>query len=295
MNYTDACIFTGDRVITKAYAKINLTLDVVGRRKDGYHNLETIMQSISLFDLVIIDRMESEIKITTNVKYLPTNNKNIAYKAADLFFKETGIRSGAKILLHKNIPVGAGLAGGSTDAAAVLVGLNRLYGNPLNQKKLLMLGARIGADVPFCMIGGTALATGIGEKLEHLNNVSGLHVLVVKPKFGVSTELAYKSYDEAEDSIIERPNTEAMLRAIEKGNIKEISKNISNVFEKVVGRKYPIIRGIKSTMCNHGALAAEMSGSGSAVFGIFSSSNKADECAKLFYPDFDEVYTVTTL
>lgn len=292
MNYSDACIYTGERVITKSYAKINLTLDVKGKRKDGYHELESVMQTISLFDLLILDKHD-EIKVKTNLRFLPNNEKNIAFKAADMFFKASGIKGGARILIHKNIPVGAGLAGGSTNGAAVLTGLNRLYGNPLSMKKLFELGARLGADVPFCMMGGTALAQGIGEKLTPLASAAGINILVVKPKIGVSTQDIFKAYDNA--NIPERPDNQAMIKAIEDKNIKGICDNVLNVLEFVSAKRYPIIKGIISTMNANGALCSAMTGSGSAVFGIFSNAAKADNCAKLFYPDFDDVYTVITV
>lgn len=292
MNYSDACIYTGDRVITKSYAKINLTLDVLNKRKDGYHEIESIMQSVSLFDLILLDKLD-EIKIKTNLRYLPINDKNIAYKAAQMFFRASKIKGGASIMIHKNIPVGAGLAGGSTNAAAVLMGLNRLYDNPLTQKKLFDIGAKLGADVPFCMMGGTVLCGGIGEKLTPIASAAGLNVLIVKPKIGISTQDIFKAYDRAE--IPKRPDNKAMISAIEEKNLKGICENVSNVLEFVSARRYPVIPGIISTMKAHGALCSAMTGSGSAVFGIFPTSAKADKCAKLFYPDFNDVYSVITI
>ncbi|MBQ3470883.1 MAG: 4-(cytidine 5'-diphospho)-2-C-methyl-D-erythritol kinase, partial [Clostridia bacterium] len=174
-------IITGKRAITRSFTKINLTLDVLGRRENGYHDIKMIMQTLSLFDLLIIDKTDGKISVSTNLKYLPTTNKNIAYKAAEVFFERTGIRGGAKIMIHKNIPVAAGLAGGSGNCAATLVAVNMLYGCPMSDTELIALGAELGADVPYCFEGGTQLAEGIGEKLTSLPPMPDAYVLLVKP------------------------------------------------------------------------------------------------------------------
>ena len=193
----DDIILTGQRAICKSYAKINLTLDVLSKLENGYHEVEMIMQTLSLFDLIIIDKVKSGISLTTNLKYLPTNEKNIAHKAASAFFKESKISSGVKISIHKNIPVSAGLAGGSGNAAAVLCGLNMLYNFPLDDTTLMKIGADLGADVPYCMIGGTQLSTGIGEILSSLPQAPKMTVLLVKPPINVSTASIYKQIDSA--------------------------------------------------------------------------------------------------
>ena len=180
-------IVTGDRAIARSNAKINLTLDVTGRREDGYHNVLMIMQSVSLFDLIITDKTDESVSISTNLYFLPTNEKNIAYKAAKLFFEHTGIKGGCKIMIHKNIPVAAGLAGGSGNAAAVLISLNKLYNTSLSEDELCALGIQLGADVPYCIKGGTMLASGIGDILTPLPTLPQCTVLMVKPQINIST------------------------------------------------------------------------------------------------------------
>lgn len=292
MKYSDECIFKGDRVITKAYAKVNLTLDVLSKRDDGYHELESVMQSVSLFDLIIIDKSDT-IRVKTNLNHLPTNENNIAFKAAKLFFEKSGISGGASVLIHKNIPIGAGLGGGSSDGASTLIALNRLYGYPLTDDELFKLAAKVGADVPFCMLGSTALAGGIGEKLKKLSPCRGLNMLIVKPKVSISTPEIFKLIDS--EPIKKHPNNEEMVAAIENGDIEKICANTLNVLRYATQRRCPQIGGIIAEMKKGGALCSEMTGSGSAVFGIFSSARDADECAKRFYSKYNDVYSVITV
>lgn len=294
MNISDACIVMNKRVITKAFAKINLTLDVLGKRPDGYHDIETVMQSVSLFDLVIIDKTESKgIRITTNIRSLPCNEKNIAYKAAALFFEETGVPGGVKMLFHKNIPIGAGLAGGSADGAAVLVSMNRLFGNPLSEKRLMELGARVGADVPFCIRCGTAVARGIGERFSPAPHTPGLPLLIVKPEGSISTAEMYEAIDDG--IITKRPDTGRMLEALGSARTENIASELCNVMERPAIERCPAIGEIKKKMIGCGALGAAMTGSGSAVFGIFSSKRDADAAVSYFSDDFKNVYSVTTI
>ncbi len=284
---------TSNKVIIKSYAKINLTLDVTKKRKDGYHDIVTIMQTIGLFDVVTIEKTRRNgITLSTNLSFLPTDERNIAYRAAKLFFERALVLCDIKIHLEKSIPVGAGLAGGSSNAAAVLVGLNRMFGSPLTQKQLSGIGAELGADVPFCMQCGTALCKGIGDIVTPLADAPLMHLLVVKPKLSISTRDIYKILDTTE--VPSHPDTNAMLDAITSGSVKSIAKNLANVLENVTEPRYPVIKGIKQTMKNQGALGCMMSGSGSAVYGIFTTAAAADKCAKSFYPDFRDVYSVST-
>lgn len=289
----DDIILTGQRAICKSYAKINLTLDVLSKLENGYHEVEMIMQTLSLFDLIIIDKVKSGISLTTNLKYLPTNEKNIAHKAASAFFKESKISSGVKISIHKNIPVSAGLAGGSGNAAAVLCGLNMLYNFPLDDTTLMKIGADLGADVPYCMIGGTQLSTGIGEILSSLPQAPKMTVLLVKPPINVSTASIYKQIDSA--TITQRPDTKAMIRALEEGNIELICKNLCNTMETVTQQMHPVIKGIKTKMVMNGALGALMSGSGPTVFGIFDDYKKAKASADSFAYQYKDVFLTKTI
>lgn len=284
-------IITGGRAISRSYAKINLTLDVLARRENGYHDIKMIMQTISLFDLVIVDRTKNDsITIATNLRYLPNNPKNIAYKAADAFFQKTNIHGGAKIMIHKNIPVAAGLAGGSGNCAAVLESLNMLYGCPLSREELLQTGASLGADVPYCFDGGTQIAEGVGEILSPLPPMPDAYILLVKPPVSVSTAAIYEEIDNA--PIETHPDTKAMTAALAQKNIDLIAENLCNVMESVTEKKYPIIGGIKKKMIMNGAKGAVMSGSGPTVFGIFDDFKTAKLSADSFALQFKDVFLV---
>lgn len=288
----DEIIITGGRAIARSYAKINLTLDVLRRRPDGYHDVKMIMQTVSLFDLLIIDKTYNDISISTNLKFLPNNEKNIAYMAAKEFFEYTGISRGCKIMIHKNIPVAAGLAGGSGNAAAVLCALNMLYNAHLDTDTLCMLGLKLGADVPYCILGGTALAEGIGEKLTPLPPLEPCTILMVKPAINVSTGSIYEAIDSAE--IAGRPDTEGMIHAIRQGDIAAVASGLSNVMGTVTEGMHPIIRGIRKKMMMNGAMGAVMSGSGPTVFGIFPDFKTAKAAHDSFAYQFKEVFIVTT-
>lgn len=286
-------IITGGRAISRSYAKINLTLDVLSRRENGYHDIKMIMQTVSLFDLVIVDKTKDDgISISTNLRYLPNNQKNIAYKAADAFFKQTGIDSGAKIMIHKNIPVAAGLAGGSGNCAAVLEALNMLFDCPLTRNELLETGASLGADVPYCFNGGTQMAEGIGEILSPLPSMPAAYILLVKPPVNVSTASIYEEIDNAPRTV--RPDTDAMTSALAEKNIIKVAQNLCNVMESVTAKMYPIIGGIKKKMIMNGALGAVMSGSGPTVFGIFNNYADAKRSADSFSMQFRDVFLVKT-
>ncbi len=289
----DSLVVSGNRATARSYAKINLTLDVLGNRPDGYHDVEMIMQTVSLHDTITVDKTDSGISIKTNLVYLPVNEKNIAYKAANAFFEHTKIDGGCTISIEKNIPVAAGLAGGSGNAAAVLCALDRLYNTNLPLDTLKAIGAMLGADVPYCFSGGTALATGIGEIITPLPAVPKCTILMVKPAISVSTGAIYEAIDSA---IIEkRPDTNAMISAIKSGDIKTIADNLSNVMGTVTENMHPIVRGIRRKMLLNGALGAVMSGSGPTVFGIFPNYETAKASHDSFYYQFREVYIVSTV
>lgn len=281
------------RAIVKSYAKINLTLDVLGRMENGYHEIESIMQTINLFDLIIVDRTERGIQIHTNLKFLPVNEKNIAYKAAALFFKRCRIHGGVKILIHKNIPVAAGLAGGSGNGAAVLAALNVLYNTFLPEEELLEMASELGADIPYCLTGGTMLAKGIGEKLSPMPALKKSIVLLAKPPINISTKTIYEYMDRVE--ITKRPNTEKMKQALANGDLPGVSENLCNVMEFATIHSAPVIRGIKEKMMMNGALGAVMSGSGPTVFGFFDDYKKAKISHDSFSKLYKEVYLTYTL
>jgi 4-diphosphocytidyl-2-C-methyl-D-erythritol kinase len=261
-------------------AKINLSLDVLNRREDGYHTLQMIMQSIQLHDTINIEQISSGIEIDCNARYVPRDSSNIAYKAADSILKEFRPGGGVRINIVKRIPVAAGLAGGSADAAAVLKGVNRLYELGLSDDRLMQIGKGIGADVPYCIMGGTALAEGIGEKLTPLRQLSGIPVVLIKPRIGVPTAWVYKNLDL--NSVEERPDTEMLIRAIENNDIGTVAGNMVNVLESVTVKRYPVINYIKQELIRHGAIGSIMSGSGPTVFGIFDSDGAAKKAyAKL--------------
>ena len=289
----DDIVITGSRAMAHSYAKINLTLDVLSKRPDGYHNVEMIMQTVSLYDLILVDKTEKNISISTNLKYLPVNEKNIAYKAALEFFKYTCITGGCKIMIHKNIPVAAGLAGGSGNAAAVLCSLDKLYNTNLSSDELMDIASKLGADVPYCIMGGTALATGIGEILTPLPSIPKCNILMVKPPISVSTAAIYEAIDTAE--IDKRPNTNAMIDALAQKDLKSVAQNLSNVMGNVTETMHPIVKGIRRKMLMNGALGAVMSGSGPTVFGIFPDYETAKKSHDSFYYQFKEVYLVSAI
>ena len=263
----------------KALAKINLGLDVLGRRENGYHDVRMVMQSIYLYDEVkIAKKKEPGITLTTNLKFLPTGDGNIAYKAAQLLMDEFDLKEGVQITLNKHIPVAAGLAGGSSNAAAVLFGMNRLFGLRLTQQELMDRGVKLGADVPYCVLGGTAIARGIGEVLTPLPAPADCHVIIAKPPVSVSTAYVYGHIKPLK--ITKRPDIEAMAQSIKDGDLKKMASLIYNVMEDVTVGEYPIISEIKQVMLDNGALNSIMSGSGPTVFGLFDDKQKPQQCVK---------------
>lgn len=282
-----------DRIKLNAYAKINLSLDVTGRRDNGYHDVRMIMQSIDLHDELTIYRTGNDggsfngpvsasdnrkILIETDSSDIPANEDNLIYKAAKLIMDEYGTDDGLRIVLKKNIPVAAGMAGGSTDAAAVLKGMNSLFGLGLTLDRLCELGVKIGADVPYCIMGGTALSEGIGEILTPLRPMPECKILIAKPDISVSTGYVYTAFDSLEEK--QHPDVDAMIKAIDNEDIMEISKLLGNSLEGVTQEEYPIIKNIKQTMLGNGALGALMSGSGPTVFGLYDNGTKAKEAAE---------------
>ncbi|MGN0142811.1 MAG: 4-(cytidine 5'-diphospho)-2-C-methyl-D-erythritol kinase [Roseburia sp.] len=261
-------------ISVKALAKINLGLDVVRRREDGYHEVRMVMQTIHLFDRLEITKNQSgEITISTNLPFLPTNKSNLVYKAAELLREEFGIRDGIDVKLHKHIPVAAGMAGGSTDAAAVLYGMNRIFDLGLKREELMKRGVRIGADVPYCVMRGTALAEGIGEKLAALPPMVKCPVLVAKPQISVSTAFVYENLKLNEQT--EHPDIDRLVEDIRRKDLSSIAADMGNVLETVTIPNYPVIARIKEHMLEHGALNAMMSGSGPTVFGLFADGDTA--------------------
>ena len=264
----------------RALAKINLGLDVTGKREDGYHEVRMVMQTIQMYDqLEIKERKEPGIRLTTNLPFLPCNDGNLVYKAAKILMDEFDIRQGVDMNLTKFIPVAAGMAGGSSDAAAALVGINRLFKLGLSQKELMDRAVNIGADVPYCVMRGTALAEGIGEKLTRITQVPDCFVLIGKPGINVSTKAAYESLQL--DKISSHPDIDGMIGDIERGDLLAMTQKMGNVFEPGIIEKYPVIGEIKALMESHGALKAMMSGSGPTVFGIFDDREKMEAAAEV--------------
>ncbi len=261
-------------ISVKALAKINLGLDVVRRREDGYHEVRMIMQTIHLFDRLEISKNTSgQITMETNLAFLPTNENNLVYKAAKLLTDEFGIKDGVHVWLHKHIPVAAGMAGGSTDAAAVLYGMNRIFDLGLSKEELMERGVKIGADVPYCVMRGTALAEGIGEKLTKLPPMVKCPVLIAKPQINVSTRFVYENLKLDADT--EHPDIDRLVADIREKNLTKIAADMGNVLETVTIPAYPVIADIKENMLQNGAVNAMMSGSGPTVFGLFEKEADA--------------------
>ena len=259
-----------NQIELKALAKINLGLDVLGKRANGYHDVRMIMQSIYLYDEVKIEKKDTpEIEVVSNLNFLPTGEDNIAYKAARLLQEEFKISDGVKITLKKHIPVAAGLAGGSSNAAAVLFGMNRMFRLGLSQKSLMERGVKLGADVPYCIMRGTVLAEGIGEELHKLPAMPKCTVLIAKPPVSVSTKTVYEALDSKE--ITEHPDIDGIIEGLERQDLKKIAGCMGNVLEDVTIPMHPVIDEIKQVMKDCGALGAMMSGSGPTVFGLFES------------------------
>ena len=264
-------------VTVEANAKMNLALDILGKRPDGFHEVAMVMQTIGLHDTLVMEKTERDIELSINVPWLKADEKNLAWRAAELIRQEYGLEGGVRIELTKRIPVAAGLAGGSADAAAVLKGMNDLYGLQLDEEKLCELGARLGSDIPFCIMGGTMLATGRGEVLTRLSDMPETWVVLAKPRISVSTAWAYQNYDE--QGAERHPDNEAIKQAIARGNRKAVAGLLCNVLESVTIKKYDVIAEYKQMMLDKGAMASMMSGSGPTVFGLAKSREQAESIA----------------
>ena len=268
-----------DTIRLKARAKINLGLDVVRRREDGYHEVKMVMQMLRLYDQIDIEKtQESGILVRSNLSFLPTDERNIAYKAAKVMIDQFGLEQGVIIRIEKHIPVAAGMAGGSTDCAAVLYGMNKLFGLRLNQKKLREIGVKLGADVPYCLMRQTALSEGIGEILTPISPLQDCPILIAKPSVSVSTRHVYEHLKLDEQTM--HPDIDGIVTALADGDLYGVTDRMANVLETVTVPEHPVIDEIKKQMMASGAVNALMSGSGPTVFGIFDDEEKAKKACE---------------
>lgn len=281
-----------DELKLKAYAKINLSLDVLNKRPDGYHNVKMVMQQITLYDEIFLHKADKGITLTTNCSFLPNDISNIAYKAANSMLEKYGIEGGVNMKIEKNIPIAAGLAGGSSDAAAVIKGIDTLYDLNLSMEEMMEIGAGIGADVPFCILGSGALAEGIGEKLTKIKGLKSGWIVLSKPNICISTADAYGNLKLEE--IKERPDTDGLLNALERDNLYDVANNLCNVFEQGIFTKNPIVKLIREKMLEYGAVGSLMSGSGPSVYGIFKDYNKARSAYEKLKLIYNQTYLVRT-
>jgi 4-diphosphocytidyl-2-C-methyl-D-erythritol kinase len=280
-----------DQITLKAHAKINLSLDVVGKKENGYHLLEMVMQEISLYDLVRIEkRLDGALSVSTSLNYLPVDDQNIAYKACRLMMDTYNLPGGYHIHLDKKIPVAAGLAGGSTDAAAVFKGIRELEDLGVSDQELMDLSTKIGSDIAFCLMGGTALAQGIGDRVTPIDTDCNYWIVLIKPALSVSTQHVYQHLDW--QSVTKHPNTPALIKALQEGDLYNMLPNMGNVLETVTVAEHPIIETIKKKLLSYGALAAHMSGSGPSVFGLFKRDDMAKKAHKNMLRFYQQAYLV---
>lgn len=264
----------------RALAKINLGLDILGKREDGYHEVRMIMQTIQMYDVLELHRKKAPgISLVTNLPYVPSDERNLVYKAAKLLMDEFHPEEGLSMKLDKSIPVAAGMAGGSSDAAAAFVGVNKLFHLGLSERELMERAVKVGADVPYCIMRGTALAEGIGEKLTWIPQVPRCYILVGKPGVTVSTKMAYETLNLK--SIQDHPDIDGMIGDIRNGDLYGMVSKMGNVFEPGIIGRYPVIQEIKDLMEANGALKAMMSGSGPTVFGVFDDADKMNAAASV--------------
>ena len=273
----------------KSRAKINLSLDVKGKLENGYHEVDMIMQKIDLYDEIYMKIIPKGIKIESNCIYLPTNSRNIAYKAAELMIDKFKLKSGVYIYIEKNIPIAAGLAGGSTNAATVMRGINEMFKIGLSQSDMMSLGVALGADVAFCFLSGAARARGIGDRLTSVKGLNDVWIVVTKPNLSVSTKEIYKNLIPADYKV--HPDIDGMIKALEDENIYMISEKLGNVLENATFRLYPVVEKNKKLMKSFGAKGVLMSGSGPSVFGLFSKLSQA----KAAYKNFSRINNQTFL
>ena len=277
----------------KAYDNVNISLDVVGKREDGYHLLSMIMQNIDLYDEIEVEKQECGIILECNKSYVPVDNRNLAYKAAEIFKERYDIVDGVKINIEKNIPVSAGLAGGSTDAAAVLKVMNKLFNVNATEEELMELGLKLGADIPYCIHGGTALCEGIGEIITPIKPFRDKIVVLVKPAFGVSTKEVYKNFNL--EKVKQHPKTAEIINAIENDDLNFVASNMKNLLENVTLRKHKILIKIKEEMNACGAINSMMSGSGPTVFAFFDDMLKAQRCFEKMKKKYSDVFITRTI
>jgi len=280
-------------MLLRSYAKINLSLDILRKREDGYHEVEMIMQTIDLYDVVELTPTEGEITINCNKKYVPNDNRNTAYKAAEHFLKVYDIKKGVNIVIKKNIPVSAGMAGGSSNAAAVYRGLRKMYKPCVTNDELRGLSAKIGSDVPFCITGGTAVCRGIGERITNLRPFVNKILVIVKPNFGVSTSEIYRKIDMSK--IFRHPNNRIIRQAIEKDNLDLLCREMKNLLENVTIAIYPRIKEIKRELLSLGAIGSMMTGSGPTVFGFFDDMLTAQNVFVKMRNRYEEVFITRTI
>ncbi len=278
----------------KSRAKINLSIDVLGKREDGYHLVEMIMQTIDLYDVIKIRELSSDdIILKSNSSDIPLDDNNIVYKAINLLKNKFNINKGVEIFIQKNIPIAAGMAGGSSNAAAVLVGLNKLWGLNLSELDLQKLGFKLGADVPFCISGKAALAQGVGEELSFIKGLpKDISILICKPEIFVSTKDVYEGLDL--NNIQNRPDNKKLLEDLRQENIQSLAKNMVNVLESVTSRHYREIKEIEKVMMENGALGSMMSGSGPTVFGLYKNREDALKSEKELLKNYKQVYVVNS-
>lgn len=262
-----------NQITRKAYAKINLGLDVLGKRSDGYHELKMVMQTVDIYDVLTFQKSKEGICIFTDHEELPKDKGNLIYRAAELIMETYGIMEGVTITLQKNIPIAAGMAGGSADAAAVFHGMNQLFGLSMSLEDMRKMGVKIGADVPYCIMGGSMLSEGIGEILTRLPSPPSVYLLVARPDINVSTGFVFQNLHL--DTLTFHPDIEGMIQSLKEENLKGITDKMGNVLETVTIKEYPIIKQIKDEMLKQGAENALMSGSGPAVFGIYKGKEEA--------------------
>lgn len=268
-----------DQITRKAYGKINLGLDALSKRPDGYHELKMVMQTVGIYDVLTFQKNEGSIRISTDHKELPEDKGNLIYQAAELIRETYGISEGVTITLQKNIPIAAGMAGGSSDAAAVFHGMNELFGLSMSLDDMKKLGVRIGADVPYCIMGGSALSEGIGEILTPLPAPPKAHLLIAKPDINVSTGFVFKNLQV--DTLPFHPDIDGMVRSLKEGDLRGITDRMGNVLETVTMKTYPVIGRIKEEMIKQGAENALMSGSGPTVFGVYREEEMAKNAERI--------------
>ncbi|ETP70923.1 4-diphosphocytidyl-2C-methyl-D-erythritol kinase [Lachnospiraceae bacterium JC7] len=268
-----------DSIKLQAYGKINLSLDVLRQREDGYHDVRMIMQTVKLHDNIDMQKTrEPGIHLRTNLSFLPVNENNLMYRAAKMLMDEFDIKEGVSMQLKKVIPVSAGMAGGSTDAASVLYGMNKLFNLKLSIEELKKRGVKLGADIPFCLMRGTALSEGIGEILTPLPKLPPCPIVLAKPAVSVSTKFVYQNLHVNDLPASAHPDVDSVIDALNRHDVNEVAESMGNILESVTCKHYPEIEDIKGAMKELGAVNALMSGSGPTVFGIFDDEHKAKKC-----------------